>query len=271
MQKKKSFDPEEHQEGLLSTSIKDLEYGIEIGTIPLNPTRIFQVGQRVQWGAHEEVYIREVYHDNLYYKVETIRPKKIIGRGQDILPSKNYQIQPWMELFPWTEIKNGCVFSKEEKYFIRQSNSTVDSLLHSVYSEHAGVDFDIEYQREHVWTIKEKVELIESIFNNVDIGKFVFTVRPFISGVKHREVIDGKQRLTALCEFYEDRFKYKGYYFSELSWKDKHKFQEHGVTIGDLEQPDQRGIYETFIKLNTCGKPMDHKHIDKVKKLLKDL
>ena len=140
-----------------------------------------------------------------------------------------------------------------------------------VYGSHAGIDFDVEYQREHVWELEDKVSLIDSIFNNVDIGKFVLVQRNTSTAGRYYEVIDGKQRLTALCEFYEDRFPYRGVYFSQLSHKDKYKFEEHPITYGYLENPDLRGIYETFIKMNTCGKPMNHKHIEKVKALLKDL
>jgi hypothetical protein len=56
-----------------------------------------------------------------------------------------------------------------------------------------------------------------------------------------------------------------------LSFEDKSKFKNHGITWGYLENPDKRAIFETFIKLNTCGKPMAKKHLDKVKNLLNEL
>ena len=85
------------------------------------------------------------------------------------------------------------------------------------------------------------------------------------------EILDGKQRLTTLVEFYEDRFKYRGFYFSELSFRDQHKFTGHSITYGYLENPSKEAIFETFIKLNTCGKPMASKHIDHVKELLTEI
>ena len=136
---------------------------------------------------------------------------------------------------------------------------------------HPGVDFDVEYQREHVWELTDKVALIDSIFNNIDIGKFVFVQRSFNTREKLYEIIDGKQRLTALREFYEDRFQYKGYFFSELNPVDKNNFENHSIVYGYLENPDKRAIFETFIKLNTTGRPMENKDIQKVKKLLDEL
>jgi uncharacterized protein with ParB-like and HNH nuclease domain len=122
-----------------------------------------------------------------------------------------------------------------------------------------------------VWQLADKVALIDSIFNNIEIGKFVFVQKHESTQGKYYEVIDGKQRLTAICEFYEDRFKYKGKYFSELSNKDRWKFLNHNISYGYLENPTKEAIYSTFIKMNTCGRPMDTKHIDKVKKLLKEI
>lgn len=38
-----------------------------------------------------------------------------------------------------------------------------------------------------------------------------------------------------------------------------------------LENPDKKSIFDAFIKLNTCGKPMDVAHIEKVKKMMNEL
>jgi hypothetical protein len=258
--------PEEQKKRNLASAKKDIERSIELGIIPLNPTRFFNINDRVHLGAHEEVYIRENGENNLYYVCEAIGVK----RDPRSEGHNEFHVAPWFELFPYGQVKD-TKFTREEKYRIRQYNSGIDSLLHMVYAGHAGVDFDAEYQREHVWTLEDKVALIESIFNNIDIGKFVFVQRHESTPGKYYQIVDGKQRLTALCEFYEDRFSYKGVYFSQLSFHDKYKFTNHSVSYGFLENPDTRGIYETFIKMNTCGKPMDHKHIDKVKKLLNEL
>lgn len=258
--------PEELRDEKLQYDVREMEHAIELGTVPLNPTRTFEVGDRVELGAHKEVYIRKVYSDGLYYLCEAMNVK----RTRDIPASNEIHIQPWHEIYRYGQ-NQGFNFTKEEKYHIRQLNSPVDSLLHMVYASHAGVEFDVDYQREHVWELEDKVALIDSIFNNVDIGKFVFIQLHEATTGRFYQVLDGKQRLTALCEFYEDRYPYKGVYFSQLSHRDKHTFKDHGITYGFLENPSKRAIYESFVKLNTCGKPMDHKHIDKVKELIKNL
>jgi len=259
--KKKKISPEEQKRILKESRMRD----IKRQDIPKNPTRTFVVDERVHFGAHNEVYVREILEDGLFYEIECLN----VQRDRDKPPANETHYIAWTELLKYNQTKP-TTFRKEEKYRIVQSNSSISSLINMVYG-HAGVDFDVEYQREHVWDINDKIALIDSIYNNVDIGKFVFAQRDFGHKGKLYEVIDGKQRLTALCEFYEDRFKYKGYYYSELSHNDKHKFKEHSISYGYLINPNKKAIFETFIKLNTCGRPMVNKDIDKVKKLLSEL
>ncbi len=270
MGKKKTIgskSKEERQEMALKFELKNILERKEFGILPLNPTRFFIVGERVQyrWGICNKTYVREVFENGLYYLVETLNV--VCDKTENISEDKKNYVE-WHELYKYNNTK-ATTFRKEEKYFLNFLNSDVGSLLHLIY--HAGVDFDVEYQREHVWELDDKIALIDSIFDNIDIGKFVFVQRDFGVRDKLYEIIDGKQRLTALKEFYEDRFAYNGYYFSELSHNDKQKILNHRVAYCYLERPDKAMIYETFIKLNTCGKPMAKKYLDTVKKLLNEL
>jgi len=263
---KKKFDPEVHEKQQNEYAIRDCEKAIEDGILVMPPKRrIYKVGQRAQFGMHKETYIREVYRDGMYYLTETIGVVR--ERGGE--PRNEKHIHKWTDLFPYG-INKPTTFAKEEKYYIRSLNSPLSSLLSLVQANHAGVDFDVDYQREHVWSKADKIALIDSIFNNIDIGKFVFVQRNMRLRGKLYEILDGKQRLTALCEFYEDRLKYRGFYFSELGFRDQHKFTDHTITYGYLENPSKEAIFETFIKLNTCGKPMAEKHINHVKYLLRE-
>lgn len=266
MGKTKEQINEERIQGNIRRNIEEQQRAVDLGLTPKNPTRFFEIGERVVLGALEEVYIREIHADGMFYVCEAIGVK----RDRFSPPINEIHVNAWQDLYKY-EDRLPTQFTKEDKYYIRQLNSPLSSLLHMVYASHAGVDFDVEYQREHVWDLEDKVALIDSIYNNVDIGKIVFVQLNEKTQGKYYQVLDGKQRLTALCEFFEDRFPYKGVYFSQLSFRDKHTFTDHNMTYGYLENPDQRGIYETFVKLNTCGKPMDKKHIEKVRALLNNL
>jgi len=264
--KVKVLTPEEQRKIEINSALNDIQRMIAVGTMAQNPTRTFKVNERVIWGGHNETYVREVHENGLYYTIENIIWDK---EGQPTGQTK-WTVLPWLTLNKY-KIKRDTSFAVEDRYYVRQHNSGLDSLIHIVYSEWAGVDFDVEYQREHVWELSDKIALIDSIFNNIDIGKFVFAERHEKTQGKYYEVIDGKQRLTAICEFYEDRFKYRGKYFSQLSNRDRYKILNKNVSYGYLENPTKEAIYATFIKMNTCGRPMDSKHIDKVKKLLTNL
>jgi len=265
MARKKVESPKETEKRMNDTKIKEIRRLIENGVLRKPPRhRKFKVGERVSMGAHKECYIREKYDDGMFYRIECLGVKR--GReGESGCLVDEEHICEWHNLYPYKV--EDTKFRQEDKYYIRHLNSGIDSLLHMV---HVGVDFDVDYQRDHVWKLADKVDLIDSIFNNIDIGMIVFVQRDYTHEI-YLEVIDGKQRLSALRDFYEDRFKYKGYYYSELSRTDKNKFESHGISYGYLENPSKEAIFETFIKLNTCGKPMASKHINHVKKLLSEL
>lgn len=267
MARKKKIDPIEHQKQMNESEIKDCEKAIADGILTMPPKRrTYKVGHRVQYGHLKETYIREVYRDGRYYLAEHVG----VIREKNGQPKNELHILTWIDILPYKGSKD-TAFAKEEKVYLRMLNSPLSSLISMVHRNHAGVDMDVEYQREHVWGRKDKIELIDSIFNNVDIGKFVFVQRDIRVKGKLYEILDGKQRLTAITEFVEDRFKYRGFYFSELSYHDQHKFTDYNISYGYLENPNKEAIFETFIKLNTCGKPMASKHINHVKQLLSEL
>ena len=264
MGKKKVIDPEVRKKEMLEQESRDMREKIDVGILPKNPTRFFAIDERVQWGALEETYIRQIYEGGLYYLIESINVK----RYRDQPAENEIRYMEWIDLYKYNNRKP-TKFAKPEEYRINLLNSGISSLLNMVY--HSGVDFNVDYQRDHVWTLDDKIALIDSIFNNIDIGKFVFIQRDFGVEGKIYEILDGKQRLTAISEFVEGRFEYNGCTFADLSAYDKNKFENHPIAWGYLERPTKRAVYETFIKLNTCGRPMKNEDIDKVKKLLKEL
>jgi hypothetical protein len=135
---------------------------------------------------------------------------------------------------------------------------------------HSGVDFSPDYQRDLVWTMEQKISLMESIFNNVDIGKFTFIVHDYSSkSPLYSEILDGKQRLSTICEFYEDRFTWRGKKFSELCFEDAHHFTGFPVIRGEVGEITEQQIYKLFIKMNTSGTPISKEHLERIKSLIK--
>ena len=82
------------------------------------------------------------------------------------------------------------------------------------------------------------------------------------------EVLDGKQRLTAIKEFWEDRFQYNGFYYSQLHPSDQSHFDGYLISMAEVSDPTKEQIYRYFLRLNTAGKPIAQSHLDKVAGLL---
>jgi hypothetical protein len=191
MAKKKVFDGEANKKSMMDSELKNILERKAFGILPLNPTRHFAIDERIQWGALKETYIREIFEDGLYYIIESIA----VVRERNNPPQNEIRYAEWHEIYKYNQNKVTNL-RQEEKYRITLSNAQIGSLLCKVY--HAGVDTDVDYQRDHVWSFQDKIDLIDSIFNNIDIGKFVFVQRDFSVIDKLYEILDGKQRLTAI-------------------------------------------------------------------------
>jgi hypothetical protein len=262
--KAEQISPEQAAENSLKRSLEEIQKKLSKGLLPKNPTRKFNVGDQVQIGAWGTTHVTEVLEDGLIYKVHA----DFIGSayGKPVREVKDAYII-WSETFPYvTKEQDDAIpkFMKPDYVRINFHQSVVDSLLHMVY--HAGIDFKPDYQRDLVWTIEQKRELIRSMFNYVDIGKFTFIKHDYSRELFY-EILDGKQRLTTLCEFYEDRFTYEGLKFSEMCFRDRHHLTDYPIVWGETEALTQKQIYGLFLQLNTTGTPIDHAHIQKVREL----
>lgn len=137
------------------------------------------------------------------------------------------------------------------------------------------------YQRDFVWTDRQKQLLIDSVYNHIEIGKIVLRCRPFDWVEKNvkagfdtafYDVVDGKQRVNTIIDFVKGRFKDSyGNYFSELSVRAQRKFfGSMNVTYVELhEKISDEDTLKTFLAINHLGTPQSEDHINFVKNILK--
>jgi uncharacterized protein with ParB-like and HNH nuclease domain len=136
------------------------------------------------------------------------------------------------------------------------------------------------YQRELVWELIDKRNLIDAMYNYTDIGKFVVVrnsyerledliKKGFKKGLAFHELVDGKQRLNAIVEFMLDKFTdSNNKYYSELDLVHKRKLWSYNkCTIAILENATPDQIKRAFLNVNHTGKPMSREHIEFVKSL----
>ncbi len=110
------------------------------------------------------------------------------------------------------------------KFHPQEINSSI-----KYFAENCNIDFNVylptkgrDLQRDYVWSIGQKRELIWSVLMNRHIPRMallnVVSKKEDTKGTY--QVIDGKQRLSAMIDFYNGKYDLlideKGYYFKDL-------------------------------------------------------
>lgn len=222
----------------------------------------FQVGERVRYGSHAEGRVVEVHDEGRIIVIAV--PDKGEHRGQPYDNRRDLpHIEWWIDLEP-IEPEQPTHF-RRERILTEYRQQNLWALLSTTYSR--GLLDSPVYQRDYVWTLADKQRLIGSLFARNDIGKFVFLEHEHPE--YQLEVVDGKQRLSAIREYYEGRFPYEGYTWHQLSWEDKRALLDPMVQIAllDAKHVSQADILWLFLSLNEGGVPQTPEHVAKVRAL----
>tara|TARA_B100002019_G_scaffold271500_1_gene265966 strand:- start:83 stop:583 length:501 start_codon:yes stop_codon:yes gene_type:complete len=136
------------------------------------------------------------------------------------------------------------------------------------------LNLNAEYQREHVWSLEQKQQLILSIFNGLPINNI-----SLVHNDKNHtiEVVDGKQRITAIYGFFNNEFPIvvdgNEYFFKDLEKFDQRAFKNTITipvnviksSISELEK------FKYFYTINFTGTEQSDEHkqfiLDKIKEL----
>lgn len=262
MAKKKKLSREEATALRLENDLRDLHNRRFTYIPPVNVR--YEVGQPVQLGNLHDVVVTEVLDEGKILKIEYTEWNN--NYGHPIVTPGCQRYVSWIDLNPL--VPEGVrVLTKGDDLRIVYQQRCVDGLFTMYY--HGTLNMDPEYQRGLVWELEDKVALIRSIFDNVDIGKFTFAHLGFDKEYIY-EVLDGKQRMNALIEFREGRFRFEGLTFHEMSRIDRNTIENHPISYGEIEEPTMAQKLELFLKVNTFGRPQDPAHIAKIKAMLEE-
>ena len=133
------------------------------------------------------------------------------------------------------------------------------------------------YQRGLVWTLEQKQMLIESIYNWIEIGKILVRKNSWdrmekvcaeIGEEYGRDCVDGKQRISTIIEFVQNKFPdSKGNYWNDFSDNAKRNFLSYDmISFGELpERATDQDVIDSFLTLNFTGVPMSKEHIKYVR------
>ena len=231
------------------------------------PTIQRKVGDRVQYGAFTESVIKEILDDGKIYLISNVAVRM---KYNEKVVEKNESYIGWHQAETYyspEQLKNVKKLSYSNDIRINFGNTAISSLVHKYY---AGTEMNPEYQRGDVWEQEDKVALIDSIYKNIDIGKFTMIVRPYNPDDSfHWEILDGKQRLQTIIDFVEGRFTYKGLLFRDMHPLDRGHFEGYNIMYGETEGLTLGQKCNYFLKLNTMGKPQSAEHLEKVKEIMK--
>jgi len=239
----------------------------EWAVIP-DPTIHYKVGDRVRYGAIEKTTILEVLDGHRIYRIRKEGERNHYGT---MIPFKEEDYVAWTDILPFYVGSTPFSTLRNERADLHTNSYRREliGLLHSYYK--FGIDMDPPYQRGNVWTRNDQCGLIESIFQRIDIGKICLVLRKYAPGMPRYEMLDGKQRLTALLEYRENRFAYKNQYFFDLDRADQYFFDRTVLTVDELnENVSLADIYWQFIRLNTAGRTHRPKHLKRVWDMLRE-
>lgn len=232
------------------------------------PTYEFNIGDKVKFGNLKDATVDYISKDKKVYGLVCTRVNINHGNPYE---DKTYMVVAWNEIRPLSILNNVSNFTKNTNININFQNTTIESLIFEYYN--FGINLDPEYQRGYVWDDKDRENLIDSIFNNIKIGEFALnhlSDKEWEEKGFSYEIVDGKQRLSTLIAFYENRFPYKGYYFNDLSSADRYTFLNKNISVGKTRNLEKKDVLEYFLVLNRAGRCMDEEHLAKVEDMLHD-
>ena len=165
-----------------------------------------------------------------------------------------------------------------EESFERVDLSTDFMYLLEMYNS-SELFMDPVYQRDFVWTEEQKQLYIKNLFEGNAVIKptFVEYSETLEDGTRKRvaEVLDGKQRIKALIDFYNNEFDVEGLYYKDLHHKDQFFFERLNVVytrimnrVGRKDLKLETKI-QLFLEINMLGTRMSDEDLKKAQSLLK--
>ncbi len=130
-----------------------------------------------------------------------------------------------------------------------------------------GLTLEPDFQRAHVWTEAQQIAFVEHILRGGEVGKTIIINAPgWNAGTsKVAEVVDGKQRLTALIRFINNEIKVFGHLYQEFTGRPR-CFISIKWRVVEL---DREGVLKLYLSLNGGGTPHTAEELAKVRSLLR--
>lgn len=130
------------------------------------------------------------------------------------------------------------------------------------------LDLDPDYQREYVWTEDQEIAYVEYILKGGISGKIIYLNCPsWMKSFNHPlEVVDGKQRLTSVLKFLNNKITAFGIYRKEYEGIiPSHCY--FTIKINKLKRRYE--ILNWYLELNTGGTVHTQEELGRVRNMMK--
>lgn len=143
------------------------------------------------------------------------------------------------------------------------------SVLHvkRLYEDRKELIIAPAFQRRDVWNSKQRSELIESILMGIPIPVMYF----FETSDGNKQVVDGRQRITTIINYLNDRYSLKdlkilsylnGFKFSELDTKLQGIIEDYQFSVNIIQPPTpERVKYDIFDRVNRGGTRLNNQEM----------
>jgi hypothetical protein len=134
------------------------------------------------------------------------------------------------------------------------------------YKNEYNLNMNPDFQRDYVWIKEQKVKYVEYLLKEPTSGLEIYFNHPNWMGSFQGEMvlIDGKQRLSAVLDFLDNKIKAYGFYCKEF--EGNIPFINLSFNIGKLKT--RKEILKWYLDFNTGGTYHTEEEINKVKKLI---
>jgi hypothetical protein len=141
---------------------------------------------------------------------------------------------------------------------MRRQNFQTLSWFYDIYKREL-LELNPPYQRRSVWNQEYKDFFIDTILQNYPAPAIFLYEEINANGIAKYNVVDGKQRISTIIEFLENKFpvyekaaitELRGKYFEELSKDDKIKFWNYSFLVEYLPTSEESIINNIFDRIN---------------------
>jgi hypothetical protein len=136
---------------------------------------------------------------------------------------------------------------------------------------HKKLNLNPPYQRKSVWTSKDKQFFLDTVFNNYPCPAVYIQKETGQDFVTRYNVVDGKQRLNTVIDFYNNKIKLSESFgddrLNNKKWSEiednvlKTKFLNYSFTVETLDSIDPTGWNIVFDRLNRNAKTLSNQEL----------